>query len=86
MKCTVCGAEMQPTKNDLPFKTTDRTIVILRGLPVLQCGNCPHYLIEDAVLARLDRILATSNGPAELQIIAYAAEFPPHEGVPALSR
>jgi YgiT-type zinc finger domain-containing protein len=86
MKCTVCGAEMRPTRSDLPFKTTDRTIVILRGLPVLQCENCAHYLIEDAVLARVDRVLATSNGPAELQIIAYAEEFPNREGVPVLSR
>jgi YgiT-type zinc finger domain-containing protein len=86
MKCTVCGAEMRPTRSDLPFKTTDRTIVILRGLPVLQCGNCAHYLIEDAVLAQVDRILGASNGPAELQVIAYAAESPSHEGVPALSR
>jgi YgiT-type zinc finger domain-containing protein len=86
MKCRACGAEMGPTRSDLPFKTTDCTIVILRGLPVLQCGNCAHYLIEDAVLARVDRILATTNGPAELQIIAYAAESPDHERIPALSR
>jgi YgiT-type zinc finger domain-containing protein len=72
MKCTVCGAEMRPTRSDLPLKTTDRAIVILKSLPALQCENCPHYLIEDAVLARVDRILATSGGPAELQIIAYA--------------
>jgi hypothetical protein len=77
---------MRPTKSDLPFKTADRSIVILKGLPVLQCENCPHYLIEDAVLARVDRILATTNGPAELQIIAYAAEAPNHESVPSLSR
>ena len=86
MKCTVCGAEMRPTRSDLPFKTTDRTIVILKGLPVLQCESCPHYLIEDAVLAQVDRILGASNRPAELQIIAYAAEPPNHEGVPALAR
>ena len=86
MKCTVCGAEMRPTRSDLPFKTTDRTIVILKNLPVLQCENCPHYLIEDAVLAQIDTILATSNGPAELRIIEYAKELPNPEGVPALSR
>ena len=57
-----------------------------QGLPVLQCGNCAHYLIEDGVLARVDEILASSNGPAELQIIAYGADSPAHEGVPALPR
>ena len=86
MKCSVCGAEMRPTRSDLPFKTTDRTIVILKGLPVLQCENCAHYLIEDAVLGQVDKILASSNGPAELQIIAYAAESPAHEGARALAR
>jgi len=86
MKCTVCGAEMRSTRSDLPFKTADRSIVILKSLPVLQCENCAHYLIEDAVLAQVDKILASSNGPAELQIIAYAGESPSHEGVPALSR
>ncbi len=73
MKCTVCGAEMRSTRSDLPFKTTQRTIVILKSLPVLQCQNCTHYLIEDAVLDRVDKILATSNGSAELEIIPYAA-------------
>ncbi len=73
MKCTVCGAEMRSTRSDLPFKTKERTIVILKSLPVLQCGNCAHYLIEDAVLGRVDKILATSNGAAELEIIQYAA-------------
>ncbi len=73
MKCTVCGAEMRSTRTDLPFKTNERTIVILKSLPVLQCENCAHYLIEDAVLARVDKILATRNGAAELEIIPYAA-------------
>lgn len=73
MKCTVCGAEMRSTRSDLPFKTKERTIVILKSLPVLQCDNCAHYLIEDAVLGRVDKILASSNGAAELEIIQYAA-------------
>jgi YgiT-type zinc finger domain-containing protein len=86
MKCTVCGAEMRPTRTDLPLKTADRAILILKSLPVLQCEKCTQYLIEDAVLARVDKILDSSNGTAELRIIAYAAESPNREGVPALSR
>ena len=73
MKCAICGAEMRPVKSDLPFKTTEQTIVILKGLPVLQCENCAQYLIEDAVLGRVDEILATIDGAAELEIIRYAA-------------
>ena len=73
MKCTVCGAKMKSIVNDLPFKTTDNSIVILKSLPVLQCGNCTEYLIEDAVLSRVDEILAGISGAAELEVIRYAA-------------
>jgi YgiT-type zinc finger domain-containing protein len=73
MKCTVCGARMRSTRSDLPFKTSEQTIVILRDLPVLQCENCAQYLIEDTVLGRVDEILATSDRAAELEIIPYAA-------------
>ena len=44
MKCTVCGAKMNSVISDLPFKTTENSIVILKSLPVLQCENCPEYL------------------------------------------
>ena len=73
MKCTVCGAPMRSTRSDLPFKTTEQTIVILKSLPVLQCENCGQYLIEDVVLSRVDEILATVGGAAELEVIRYAA-------------
>jgi hypothetical protein len=59
--------------SDLPFKTTDHTIVILKSLPVRQCVNCTEYLIEDGVLSRVDEILATVGGAAELEVIRYAA-------------
>jgi YgiT-type zinc finger domain-containing protein len=73
MKCTLCGAQMSRVLSDLPFKTTDHTIVILKSLPVLQCGNCSEYLIEDSVLGRIDEILASVGGAAELEVIRYAA-------------
>ncbi|MBI4556060.1 MAG: YgiT-type zinc finger protein [Candidatus Hydrogenedentes bacterium] len=73
MNCTVCGAKMQSVTSDLPFKTTEQTIVILKGLPVLQCENCAHYFIEDSILGRVDEILATVGGAAELEIIRFAA-------------
>jgi YgiT-type zinc finger domain-containing protein len=73
MKCTVCGAKMRLTTSDLPFKMTDQKIVILKSFPVLQCDNCAQYLIEDAVLGRVDEILTTVEGAAELEVIRYAA-------------
>lgn len=73
MTCTVCGAALRTTTTDLPFKVSDTAIVILKSLPVLQCMKCPEYLIEDAVLRRVDAILAQVDGGTELEIIRYAA-------------
>jgi len=64
---------MNSVISDLPFKTTENSIVILKSLPVLQCENCPEYLIEDAVLSRIDEILVGISGEAELEVIRYAA-------------
>jgi YgiT-type zinc finger domain-containing protein len=73
MKCEVCGAELTAITTDLPFKVREAGIVILKGLPVLQCGRCPQYLLEDAVLARVDQILRRVDGGIELEVIRYAA-------------
>lgn len=73
MKCTVCGSELRATNTDLPFKVRETAIVILKDLPVLQCGNCPQYSLQDSVLARVDEMLARVDTGAELEIIRYAA-------------
>ena len=73
MRCTVCGGELTATRTDLPFRVDETSIVILKGLPVMQCANCPEYLIEDAVLRRVDEILARVDSGAEVEIIRYAA-------------
>jgi YgiT-type zinc finger domain-containing protein len=73
VNCTVCGAELQATSTDLPFKVTETTIVIIKSVPVMQCVNCPEYLIEDVVLDRIDQILAATGGLAELEVVRYAA-------------
>ncbi|MBM3465738.1 MAG: YgiT-type zinc finger protein [Armatimonadetes bacterium] len=73
MNCAVCGATMRPTRGALPFRTTEQAIVIVKNLPLVECENCAQYLIEDAVLSRVDEILATVDGAAELEIIRYAA-------------
>lgn len=73
MKCHVCGRSLEPTVTDMPFKTDAKRIVIFKQLPVLQCGSCGEYLIEDAVMARVDAMLAKADRQAELQIVLYAA-------------
>lgn len=73
MKCRVCGGKLQQTTTDLPFKTSERTIVILKGLPVLQCDRCSEYSIGDATFQRVEAILAQVDSNAELEIIRFAA-------------
>jgi len=73
MKCRVCGGNLQQTTTDLPFKTSERTIVILKGLPLLQCDRCSEYSIADATFQRVEAILAQVDSNAELEIIRFAA-------------
>lgn len=73
MKCRVCGGRLDPKTTDLPFKVTERTIVILKQLPVFQCERCSEYSIEDSVFARVEELLSRANASAELEIIPFAA-------------
>ena len=73
MKCYVCGSKLRPLITDLPFKVSEATIVILKGLPVLQCDNCSEYLLDDLVMGRVEEILRKADAAAELEIIRYAA-------------
>lgn len=73
MKCRVCWSAMEAIRTDLPFKVSDRAIVILRNLPVLQCGICGEYLFEDPVFAEVEEILSRVDNSAELEVIRYAA-------------
>ncbi|MEK6631318.1 MAG: YgiT-type zinc finger protein [Acidobacteriota bacterium] len=73
MKCRVCGSTLHATTTDLPFKVSDRTIVILKHLPVAQCEVCSEYLIADAVFAEVEALLSKVNTSVELEIIQFAA-------------
>lgn len=73
MKCRVCGALMQSVKTDLPFKVSDRSIVVIKSLPVLLCENCTEYALEDPVMGTVEQILGTVEVNAELSVVKYAA-------------
>jgi YgiT-type zinc finger domain-containing protein len=73
MRCHVCGAQMEAVVTTLPFKVRDRTIIIIKGVPVRQCARCSEYLLEDSVMAQVDSILAQVNAAAELEVIEFAA-------------
>ena len=73
MRCHVCGATLQSTFSDLPFKLGPQRIAILKNLPVLQCESCGEYLLEDSVLEGVEQLLAKVDASAELEILRYAA-------------
>ena len=58
---------------DLPFKVRQKTIVILRDLPVHQCDHCGEYLLQDPVMERVEAMLGSVGSGAELEIFSYAA-------------
>jgi len=64
---------MQSVTTNLPFKINDVTIVIMKDLPVIQCVGCSEYLLDDAVLERVDAIVGKVDSAAELEVIRYAA-------------
>jgi YgiT-type zinc finger domain-containing protein len=73
MRCRICGGRLEARITDLPFKTGDSSIVILRALPVLQCRQCGDTELEQATMSRVDQLLAAVDGSAELEVIRYAA-------------
>jgi YgiT-type zinc finger domain-containing protein len=58
MKCRVCASHLQPMRTDLPFKISERTIVIVKDLPVFQCERCSEYSMDDATFARVVKTLS----------------------------
>ena len=73
MKCLVCGATLRGIMTDLPLKVSDRTIVVVKKLPVMQCERCIEYLVEDRVMAKVDKLLSGVDRSIELEIVAFAA-------------
>jgi len=73
MNAVVCGSILGASITDLPFKVSDRTIVILKDLPVEQCEACSEYLIGDAVFAKGEALLSGVDSSVELEIIPFAA-------------
>lgn len=77
MTCHICGGKLEKVTTNLPFKVDDNSIVIIKSLPVLQCRNCSEYLIEDAVMARVDVIRAALMPVPNSKSSAMLPERPP---------
>ena len=65
---------MKPQVTDMPFKVTNRTIVIVRDLPVLQCAQCAEQVIEDPIVERVDTLLKKVDQRLELEIVGFSAK------------
>jgi YgiT-type zinc finger domain-containing protein len=72
MICHICGGKLEKLITNLPVKVNQDSIVIIKGLPVLQCRNCSEYAIEDDVMQNVDSILARIDKTAELEVLSYA--------------
>jgi YgiT-type zinc finger domain-containing protein len=66
-------SEIKKTITNLPFKLKQGSIIIIKHLPVLQCENCSDYLIEDAVMDKVDKLLTRVDTAVEVEILNYAA-------------
>jgi YgiT-type zinc finger domain-containing protein len=64
---------MQQRVSDLPFKLGDRSIVIVRDLPVMQCPTCEEYVLAHGVMQQVERILSSTDERAEIEVVRYAA-------------
>jgi len=73
MKCAKCGAVMEKTKTDLPFKIGPHSIIIVKDVPVYQCSKCIEYEIEDAIMVKIERILDSIDMSTELEVVRFAA-------------
>jgi YgiT-type zinc finger domain-containing protein len=73
MVCRVCQGEQKARVTDLPFKIGDSAIVIVKGLPVWQCGQCGEIELDHQIMVKVDELLNSIDKSAELEVIRYAA-------------
>lgn len=73
MKCHVCGAKLESVVTDMPFKVSNKKIIIVEDLPIHQCSQCREFLLDDFVMERVEAILETVDTASKLAIVEYAA-------------
>ena len=58
MRCHACGGHMTAIVPDMPFKLDGTRIVIIKNLPVPQCGECGEHAFTDEVMSKIEVALA----------------------------
>jgi YgiT-type zinc finger domain-containing protein len=71
MKCHVCGTPMTRVVTDLPFRVDRSVMIILRGLPLVECSECGAYALEDVVMERVHEIVQRLRSPSHLDAVLY---------------
>jgi len=74
MKCHVCGTPMRRVVADLPFRVNLSVIIILRGLPLVECSKCSAYALEEEVMERVHEIVGRLRSPSHLEAVLYTLQ------------
>ena len=73
MRCRLCGGLLEPRVTDLPFKVSDTSIVIVKALPVLECGQCGEAELSGDTMAKVEEVIARVDDASEVEVVRFAA-------------
>ena len=64
---------LERTMGNLPFRVSKRAILVIKELPVWECGNCGEFLLDDEVMGRVEELIGRVDEAAELEVVSFAA-------------
>jgi YgiT-type zinc finger domain-containing protein len=64
---------LERTVSSLPFRVSKRAILMVKELPVWECGSCTEFLIDDEVMGRIEELIGRVDEAAELEVVDFAA-------------
>lgn len=74
MKCTLCESGTLKEGVTTVVLTRDETVVILKQVPALICGQCGHYHLESPVAREvLEKANDALSKGAEVEILSLRA-------------
>jgi hypothetical protein len=48
-------------------------MIILKGLPLVECSECGAYILEEEVMERVHEIVGRLRSPSHLEAVLYSA-------------
>jgi len=71
MKCFICKGDMINKKTNY-ILDLDGSIIIIKNVPSLVCGQCGEVFYENEVMKRIEKIVDLfKNALAEIAIVNY---------------